>query len=85
MNKWLQMMESRHPAPLTQGRMNRLRYITQINTRPPTFAMWVSRPKELPGSYKKYIINGIREDFGIEKVPIRLVLRTSKNPYVNDD
>lgn len=82
MNKWLQMMESRHPAPLTQGRMNRLRYITQINTRPPTFALWVSRPKELPGSYKKYIINGIREDFGIEKVPIRLVLRTSKNPYI---
>jgi GTP-binding protein len=85
MNKWLQMMESRHPAPLTQGRMNRLRYITQINTRPPTFALWVSRPKELPGSYKKYIINGIREDFGIEKVPIRLVLRTSKNPYVDKD
>lgn len=83
MNKWLQMMESRHPAPLTQGRANRLRYITQINTRPPTFALWVSRPKELPGSYKRYIINGIRDDFGIEKVPIRLVLRTSKNPYVD--
>ena len=85
MNRWLQMMESRHPAPLTQSRPNRLRYITQIKTRPPTFALWVSRPKELPGSYKKYIINGIRADFGVEKVPIRLVLRTSKNPYIDQD
>jgi GTP-binding protein len=83
MNRWLGAMESRHPAPLTQNRPNRLRYITQIKTRPPTFALWVSRPDDLPDSYKRYLIRGIREDFGIEKVPIRLVLRTSKNPYVN--
>ncbi len=81
MNRWLYGMESHHPAPLTQGRPNRLRFITQIKTRPPTFAMWVSKPKDLPDSYRRYIVNGIRETFDIKGVPIRLLVRTSKNPY----
>jgi len=83
LNRWLMRMTSRHPAPLTQGRPNRMRYITQIKTRPPTFAVWVSRPQDLPATYKRYLMNGLREDFGIERVPIRIVLRTSKNPYVD--
>lgn len=81
LNRWVEGVESRHPAPLTQGRPNRLRYIAQIKTRPPTFALWVSKPKDIPGSYKRYVINTLREDFGIKQVPIRLLLRTSKNPY----
>jgi len=83
LNRWIEGVESRHPAPLSQGRPNRLRFIAQIKTRPPTFALWVSRPKALPGSYKRYIINQIREDFDIRHVPIRLMLRTSKNPYAD--
>jgi GTP-binding protein len=81
LNRWLGAMESQHPAPLVQGRQNRLRYITQIKTRPPTFALWVSRPKELPKDYRRYIINGLRKDFSIPGVPIRMLVRTSKNPY----
>ncbi len=81
MNRWLAAMESQHPAPLVQGRQNRLKYITQIKTRPPTFALWVSRPKELPPSYKRYIINGIREDFNLPGIAVRLLVRASKNPY----
>jgi GTP-binding protein len=83
LNRWLESVESAHPAPLTQNRPNRLRFIAQIKTRPPTFAVWVSRPKDIPGSYKRYIIKNLREDFGIKHVPIRLMLRTSKNPYVD--
>ncbi len=81
LNRWLTNMESRNPAPLISGKHNRLKYITQIKTRPPTFALWVSRPKELPDSYKRYIINGLRNDFDIPAVPIRLLIRASKNPY----
>ena len=81
MNKWLAARESQNPAPLCEGRSNRLKYITQINTRPPTFALWLSRPKELPGSYKRYLMNALREDFGLEGIPIRLLTRTSKNPF----
>lgn len=81
LNRWLAAQESHHPAPLVQGWPNRLRYITQIKTRPPTFALWVSRPKALPDSYKRYLENGLRADFGLQGVPIRILLRTSKNPY----
>lgn len=81
LNRWLAGMESQNPAPLVNGRHNRMKYITQIKTRPPTFALWVSRPKELPDSYRRYIINGLRRDFDIPAVPIRLLVRASKNPY----
>jgi GTP-binding protein len=81
MNRWLSAIEQRHPAPLVNGRSNRLRYITQIKSRPPTFALWCARPDELPESYKRYIVNGIREDFDLPSIPIRLMVRTSKNPY----
>lgn len=81
LNRWLSRVEQRNPAPLTHGRPNRLRYIAQINTRPPTFALWVSRPQNLPGSYKRFLMNALREELGITGVPIRLMLRTSKNPY----
>lgn len=81
LNRWLAGMESHHPAPLVGGHPNRLRYITQIKSRPPSFALWVSRPKALPESYKRYIIGGLRESFDLDGVPIRLFLRTSKNPY----
>lgn len=83
LNRWLENVESRHPAPLTQNRPNRLRFIAQIKTRPPTFAMWVSKPKDIPGSYKRYVIKNLREDFDMKHVPIRLLLRTSKNPYAD--
>ena len=83
LNRWVEAIESQHPAPLSNGRQNRLRFIAQIKTRPPTFAMWVSKPKDIPGSYKRYVINNLRQDFDIAHVPIRLMLRTSKNPYVD--
>ncbi|MCB1532830.1 MAG: ribosome biogenesis GTPase Der [Alphaproteobacteria bacterium] len=81
LNRWLAMMESRNPAPLVAGRQNRMKYIAQIKTRPPTFALWVSRPDKLPAAYKRYIINGLRKDYDIPGVPIRLLVRRSKNPY----
>ncbi len=81
LNRWLASMESQNPPPLVSGRHNRMKYITQIKTRPPTFALWVSQPKELPASYRRYIINGLRRDFDIPSTPIRLLVRASKNPY----
>ena len=83
LNRWLAAMESRNPAPLISGRQNRLKYIAQIKTRPPTFAMWVSRPEKLPPSYRRYIMNALRRDYDLPGVPIRLLVRRSKNPYAN--
>lgn len=81
LNQWLGWMESKHPPPLVDGRPNRLRYMTQIKARPPTFVLWCGRPKQISDSYRRYIINGLREAFDIQGVPVRLLVRTSKNPY----
>lgn len=83
LNRWLRGMEEQNPAPLVEGRQNRLRYMTQIKARPPTFALWVSRPDDYPESHERYLINGLRRDFNIPGTPIRFVVKTSKNPYAD--
>jgi GTPase len=83
LNDWLAEMLEVHPPPLgSNGRRIRLRYITQTKARPPTFAVWVSRPTDLPEAYNRYLINGLREDFKFSGVPIRINLRSGDNPYV---
>ncbi|MEE2932874.1 MAG: ribosome biogenesis GTPase Der [Pseudomonadota bacterium] len=85
LNRWLADMVEIHPPPLaSSGRRIKLRYITQIKSRPPTFAIWVSRPKNIAESYKRYLIGGLRESFGLCGVPIRMEFRQGKNPYSTD-
>ncbi len=81
LNRWLAAVSESHPPPAVRGRRLKLRYMTQVKTRPPTFALWCSRPEELPESYLRYLINGLREAFGFRGVPIRLLLRKGENPY----
>lgn len=81
MNRWLAARESQNPAPLVGGRSNRLKYMTQINIRPPTFALWVARAGDLPDTYKRYIVNALRADFDLKGVPVRLLVRASRNPF----
>jgi GTP-binding protein len=83
LNRWLQDVISAHPPPLVAGRPNRMRYMTQIKSRPPTFAIWMSRPDELPDSYQRYITNRLAQDYDMGGVPIRILLRKSKNPFAN--
>ena len=83
LNRWLRMMESQNPAPLVNGRQNRLRYMTQIKARPPTFAIWVSRPDDYPETHQRYLINGLRRDFNMPATPVRLIIKTSRNPYAD--
>ena len=81
LNDWLSFMTEAHPPPSAAGRRIKLRYATQIKARPPTFAIWTSRPDDLPESYVRYLINGLREDFGLVGVPLRILLRKGKNPF----
>jgi GTP-binding protein len=81
LNRWLASVQERHPPPLVSGRRLKLRYMTQANIRPPTFALFASKPGELPDSYRRYLVNLLREDFGLPGVPIRLMLRKGRNPY----
>ncbi len=81
LNRWLAERTARHPPPAAQGRRPRLRFMTQVKARPPTFALFASRPADLPESYLRYLVNGLRDDFGLAGVPIRVSLRKGRNPY----
>ncbi|MEE9318119.1 MAG: ribosome biogenesis GTPase Der [Rhodospirillales bacterium] len=83
LNRWLEAMTGAHPPPVSRGRRLRLRYMTQAKARPPTFILFASRKDALPESYLRYLINGLRDDFDLPAVPIRIHLRTGKNPYVD--
>jgi len=83
LNRWLGEMVEAHPPPAPGGRRIRLRYMTQVKTRPPGFVVMCSHPEKLPDSYRRYLVNGLREDFDMPGTPIRLTLRSQaeKNPY----
>ncbi|PRY26243.1 GTP-binding protein [Aliiruegeria haliotis] len=83
LNQWLTGMLEAHPPPAPGGRRVKLRYMTQVKTRPPAFVIMTSFPEKLPDSYKRYLVNGLREDFDMPGTPIRLTFRSQsdKNPY----
>ena len=84
LNRWLEAVTEAHPPPAVAGRRIRLKFMTQAKTRPPTFMIACSRPKELPGAYLRYLENSLRDDFDLPGTPIRLNLRKGKNPYADD-
>jgi GTP-binding protein len=83
-NRFLEQALERHPPPAVHGRRVRIRYMTQTKARPPSFALFGNQLKALPQAYLRYLQNGLRDAFGLEGVPIRLLLRTSKNPYAKE-
>ncbi|MEQ3624712.1 MAG: ribosome biogenesis GTPase Der [Celeribacter sp.] len=83
LNQWLSAMVESHPPPAPGGRRIKIRYMTQVKTRPPAFVAMCSFPEKLPESYKRYLVNGLREDFDMPGTPIRFTFRSQadKNPY----
>ena len=81
LNRWLAAIQEHHPPRVAAGRRLRLRYMTQANIRPPTFALFASKPGELPEAYRRYLVNALRQDFDLPGTPIRLMLRKGANPY----
>ncbi|MEX0344846.1 MAG: ribosome biogenesis GTPase Der [Rhizobiaceae bacterium] len=83
LNRWLERALAQHPPPAVAGRRLRIKYLTQIKSRPPGFVASCTRPDAVPRSYERYLINGLRQDFDMPGVPIRLVFRAGKNPYAS--
>ena len=83
LNRWLLGMMESHPPPAPGGRRIRMRYATQVKTRPPGFIVMTSHPDLVPESYNRYLVNGLRAAFDMPGTPIRLTLRdqSSKNPF----
>ena len=83
LNEWLREKVQRHPPPAVNGRRIRPKYISQTKTRPPTFVLKCSRATKLPESYRRYLINGLRDDFDLMGTPIRMLVKADENPYDN--
>lgn len=83
LNRWLETMTESHPPPAPGGRRIRLRYMTQVKTRPPAFIVKATHTDKLPESYQRYLVNGLRVDFDMPGTPIRLFFRDQgvNNPY----
>ena len=84
LNDWLREAVSRHAPPAVSGQRIKLRYIAQTKTRPPTFVAQCTRAEDLPESYRRYLVNGIRDAFDIKATPIRLILKKPDNPYAKE-
>lgn len=81
LNRWFETAIEKNPPPAPGGKRIKLRYVTQIKSRPPSFVIFGTRVDELPESYRRYLMNGIRRELGFGAVPIRLTLRAPKNPF----
>ena len=84
LNRWFDDAMEANPPPAPKGRRIKLRYITQVGTRPPRFVIFGTRLESLPTSYERYLVNGIRSKLGFDAVPVRVSLKSPKNPY-NDN
>ena len=84
LNRWFGDAVEANPPPAPGGKRIKLRYITQVKTRPPSFVVFGNRVDELPESYRRYLVNALRRDLKIGPVPLRLTLRGSRNPFDSD-
>ena len=83
LNDWLALAIQRHPPPAVNGRRVRPKYMAQTKARPPTFVLFATRADQLPDHYRRYLVHALRESFDLPGVPIRLSVRSSRNPFVD--
>ncbi len=81
LNRWFEVALMKNPPPAPGGKRIKLRYVTQIKSRPPSFLVFGNRTDDLPESYRRYLVNSIRAELGFGAVPVRLSFRGGKNPF----
>ena len=81
LNRWFAEAIEANPPPAPKGKRIKLRYVTQVKTRPPSFVVFGNRTDELPDSYRRYLVNALRRDLKLGPVPLRLTFRGSRNPF----
>jgi GTP-binding protein len=84
LNRWLEGALERNPPPAPSGRRIKIRYMTQVRSRPPTFSLFGNQLDNLPESYVRYLMNGLREDFDLWGTPLRFNRRGGRNPFDKD-
>ena len=84
LNRWFERAIEANPPPAPGGKRVKLRYVTQVKSRPPSFVIFGTRVDQLPASYERYLVNSMRRDLGFGAVPVRLTMRAPKNPFDRD-
>jgi GTP-binding protein len=83
LNDWLQLAMQRHPPPSVGGKRIKPKYMAQTKARPPTFVLFSSRADQMPEHYRRYLINSLRESFDLPGVPLRITVKSGKNPFAD--
>jgi GTP-binding protein len=78
LNKVLNEALAAHTPPMHQGRRLKFYYVTQVATKPPTFVTFVNYPKGVHFSYYRFLVNQFREQLGLDKTPLKILLRERK-------
>ena len=81
LNRWFEAAVDANPPPAPGGKRIKLRYITQVKSRPPSFVVFGTRVDQLPESYRRYLLNSMRRDLKLGAVPLRMTMRASRNPF----
>lgn len=81
LNRWFERAVEANPPPAPGGKRIKMRYVTQVKTRPPSFVIFGTRVDQLPASYERYLVNSMRRELGFGAVPVRLTFRAPKNPF----
>ena len=82
LNDWVHAVQEVHQPPLVNGKRLKIRYLTQIKTRPPSFVLFCNKPEDLPDSYIRFMEGHLRKTFNLNGIPIRFSLKKGNNPYV---
>jgi GTP-binding protein len=85
LNDWLAMAVQRHPPPAVGGRRVKPKYMAQTKARPPTFVLFSSRADQMPDHYRRYLVHSLRESFDMPGVPIRITIKSGRNPYMDGE
>lgn len=75
LNKFIEKRMQKYHPPMIGGKRLRIYYMAQIGVQPPAFVLFVNKPELMAASYKKYLINSFREEWGFSGCPLIFMLR----------
>ncbi|MDX8408842.1 MAG: ribosome biogenesis GTPase Der [Mariprofundales bacterium] len=81
LNRWMERTQQQQHAPSDRGTVVRIKYITQVASRPPTLKLFCNRPDTVKESYRRFLAQSFCDTFDLPGVPVRLIFTASDNPY----
>jgi len=82
LNKWLSLVTNNTSVTYIQERKIKLKYITQVKVSPPTFMIFTAKLKNIQPNYRKYLLKKLQKDFNIYSIPIKIIFKAERNPFV---